>query len=292
MTIVRSSFHKRMAARLRKVGQLARYRGRRLRVRPSSQMPVLFGNTIPKSGTYLLQQILAGFAQLGAFVPAGLPVLSPFDQLTDRYRPLEDIQADLRRIQAGDICMAHLHSFPELVSDVCQPSWAVFMLLRDPRDMVVSMVHFLSSIGKQHRYYHYYHHVLDSFDQRMISVISGHGPNQEAFPDIGARLARFRAWWQQPEVCVLRYEELVNESEVTLGKILDHVAAHGFQPEHPRSAAIEILKSAIQPQRSPTFRKGRVGDWRSSFQEHHIKLFKESAGELLIELGYEDDLEW
>jgi len=40
------------------------------------------------------------------------------------------------------------------------------------------------------------------------------------------------------------------------------------------------------------FRKGISGDWREVFTERDKNIFKEEAGELLVELGYEEDLSW
>ena len=39
-------------------------------------------------------------------------------------------------------------------------------------------------------------------------------------------------------------------------------------------------------------RKGVAGDWKGTFTERDRQVFKEEAGELLMELGYEKDLEW
>ena len=39
-------------------------------------------------------------------------------------------------------------------------------------------------------------------------------------------------------------------------------------------------------------RKGVAGDWRVTFTERDTQVFKEEAGELLVDLGYEKDLEW
>ena len=40
------------------------------------------------------------------------------------------------------------------------------------------------------------------------------------------------------------------------------------------------------------YRKGVVGDWCNYFKERDISYFKENAGDLLIELGYESSLDW
>jgi hypothetical protein len=43
---------------------------------------------------------------------------------------------------------------------------------------------------------------------------------------------------------------------------------------------------------SPTFRKGTIGDWRNHFEPEHKTAFRELAGQALIELGYEKDMDW
>lgn len=39
-------------------------------------------------------------------------------------------------------------------------------------------------------------------------------------------------------------------------------------------------------------RKGVAGDWQNVFTEKDKRIFKEEAGDLLIELGYEEDNNW
>ena len=39
-------------------------------------------------------------------------------------------------------------------------------------------------------------------------------------------------------------------------------------------------------------RKGVSGDWRDAFTGEDRRVFKEEAGDLLVELGYEKDLGW
>ena len=40
------------------------------------------------------------------------------------------------------------------------------------------------------------------------------------------------------------------------------------------------------------YRKGLEGDWKNYFNTNHISYFKENYGELLIDLNYENDLDW
>jgi hypothetical protein len=52
------------------------------------------------------------------------------------------------------------------------------------------------------------------------------------------------------------------------------------------------LVEAIQPKKSHTFRSGKTGGWKNHFTDAHKKLFKDVAGDLLVQLGYEKDNDW
>jgi hypothetical protein len=47
-----------------------------------------------------------------------------------------------------------------------------------------------------------------------------------------------------------------------------------------------------QHQVADLIRKGLPGSWRDIYTKQDIQTFKEIAGETLIELGYEEDLDW
>jgi sulfotransferase 6B1 len=55
---------------------------------------------------------------------------------------------------------------------------------------------------------------------------------------------------------------------------------------------IEKMQSNVSPIKSPTFRKGQAGIWKKEFDEEIKNHFKNVAGGLLIELGYEKDYDW
>ncbi|WP_408006224.1 sulfotransferase domain-containing protein [Pseudalkalibacillus sp. A8] len=59
-----------------------------------------------------------------------------------------------------------------------------------------------------------------------------------------------------------------------------------------KSLLVEQMIKNVNPSKSITFRKGLIGDWKNEFDLEVTNAFKEVAGSLLIELGYEKDLEW
>lgn len=257
-----------------------------------SGVPMLFANSIPKSGTHLLTQVLQGFTNLGPAVDSGLPAIVTYDGITGRQRSPSQIVNDLERLLPGDIGYGHLHAQPEVADYLCRPSAAAFFILRDPRDVVVSHVHYVTEIETNHIHHAYYAQELKDFEQRLRTSILGLPGEQIPFPDIHQRFAPYLGWLGRPEVLTLRYEDFLADREQVLRAIYDHVVRRGFPAALERDQAVSLLGDGIDPQRSPTFRSGKAGGWKAEFSPENKKLFKDVAGELLVRLGYEKDSGW
>lgn len=254
-------------------------------------MPILFGNSFPKSGTHLLTQILTGFAALGPVAESGLPPVLTFEGESGRPRPLSRILAELARLRPGDIAYGHLHAFPEVIAQLSAAGWASYFIYRDPRDVVVSHVFYVTDLNNRHAHHDYYAQLKD-FDARLMVSIKGRPELTNPFPDIRARFEPYLPWLERKEVLALRYEDLLADLQTWLGRILDHAAARGFSYSVDRTAAIAALAAAVQPERSPTFRSGKSGGWREHFKPEHKDLFKQLSGDLLVRLGYEQSQNW
>lgn len=255
-------------------------------------IPILFANSFPKSGTHLLTQVLLGFTRLGPAVDSGLPAIVTFEGESGRPRLEEEILADLGRLKPGDIAYGHLHAIPAALACLCREGVAPFFILRDPRDVVVSHVHYVTEMASEHAHHRYYLEELRSFDERLRASILGRPDWEEPFPDIRARFEPYLGWLAREEVLALRFEDLVADQPAALGRVVDHTVARGFPLRAARRQAIEFLSRSIRPEKSPTFRSGQIGGWRERFTPEHRQLFKQIAGDLLIELGYEQGYDW
>lgn len=271
---------------LRRSRQLLRYRRWTLR-----GVPVLFANSFPKSGTHLLTQVLQGFPRLGPVVDSGLPAVVTYEASGGRERSMEEIVSDLRRLSPGDIAYGHLHATPAAVDFLCQPGVAAYFILRDPRDVVVSHVYYVTEMEPDHVLHRYYMELPD-FETRLRTSITGLPGSGFAFPDIHARFAPFLGWLDQSEVLTLRYEDFLHDRDGTLGMVFDHAVRRGFPASMERGTALRILAGSIDPHRSPTFRSGKSGGWHEKFSPENKRLFKELAGDLLVCLGYEQANDW
>jgi hypothetical protein len=255
-----------------------------------SGVPVVFGNAMPKSGSHLLLQVLEGFANIGPFVETGD---EPVRTITadGRLRTTTEILSDLHRLKPGDIGWGYLRATPENVDCLCQPGWASYFILRDPRDLLVSHVFYATDLYPEHGM-HEYHQRLPDIEERLKFAITGVRDGHAQLPDVAERYQRMEGWLVGPQVMVVKFEDLHMNCEKTVGAMLDHLGSSGYHSELDRSTAVHLVISSVDPQKSPTFRKGRTGEWRIYFDDEHKRLFKEVAGDLLVRLGYEKDNDW
>ncbi len=264
----------------------------RVRFGALTNAPILFANSFPKSGTHLLTQVLEGLTGLGPAVNSGLPALTMFAGESGQAWPLAVLLARLDRLRPGDIAYGHLHAVPEITARLTHPRNATFFIYRDPRDVVVSHVHYVTEMEPNHVHHDYYARQLKNFDERLKTSILGRPELTIPFPDVGARFAPYLGWLDHPEVLLLKFEDFITQRAAALEKVLDFVEGRGFRVRTSRQQALEALESAIHPQKSPTFRSGKIGKWREVFSEEHKSLFKTVSGDLLIRLGYETSDAW
>jgi hypothetical protein len=272
---------------MRRLAQMLRYRRLSL-----ADVPVLFANSFPKSGTHLLTQILQAFTQIGPAVDSGLPAIVTFEGDTGRPRLAKEIAQDLVRLKPADIAYGHVHALPEAVAVLCRPGVVPYFILRDPRDVVVSHVHYVTEMEPGHIHHDYYKNELPDFDSRLRASILGRPDSEIPFPDIRGRFEPYLGWLDYSQVLLLRFEDFILNRQRAVGQVLDHATELGFPLQIERSQAIELLTNSIDPQRSPTFRSGKVGGWQASFSSANKDLFKQVCGDLLIRLGYETNHDW
>jgi hypothetical protein len=254
--------------------------------------PILFANSFPKSGTHLLTQVLAAFSNFSPVLNSGLPPILTFDGPTGRQRPTEAILVDLNRLLPGDLAYGHLHASPEVVSALARPGVVPYFIYRDPRDVVVSHVHYVTEMAPNHVHHAYYAQELQTFEQRLRVSILGRPELPDSFPDIRARFEPYLPWLERPETLCLRFEDFLTDSAHTFSRIFDHAVERGLSYSGEKNIALRHLTAAVQPEKSPTFRQGRSGAWKDDFTPAITSLFKDVAGDLLVALGYEKDLDW
>ena len=252
--------------------------------------PIVIGNSMPKSGSHLIIQILEGLTQVGPFVNPGMPPLNRNEENSN----LSEVQI-LNRIQAlkpGDIAYTYLVAEEPYFSALQAPGMAPIFVYRDPRDVVVSHVFYATDMHAGHAMHAYYTQTLHSTEERIEAAILGVDLPGLTLTPIRKKYERYLRWLSCPEVLSLSFEEMIQTRSLAIQKILDYLSARGFTPKMSRETMIQTLEATVQPKRSGTFRKGKPGNWREHFTPRLVDLFKEQTGDLLEVLGYETNQDW
>ncbi|MFZ5904348.1 MAG: sulfotransferase domain-containing protein [Chloroflexota bacterium] len=257
---------------------------------PQNGWPILLGISFPKSGTHLLDQILLGFAKVAPFAKRLHSFYAEYEGESGRKRAPGQALDWLDSLRPCDAASAHLFARPEAAARVTSSAFVPYFIFRDPRDVVVSHVFYVTEMEARHVHHEYFASLPD-FDSRLKVSILGRPELGIEFPNVAERFAPYLGWLDHPEVLALHFEDLVNDRAATLTRILDHFLAR-VPLTNSRQTILDALESSINPGRSPTFRSGKTGEWKKYFAPEHKTLFKEEAGDLLIKLGYETSNDW
>lgn len=258
--------------------------------------PVM-ATSVPKSGTHLLIEALKN---LGVFTRRPL--------MLDPYRPVRVYRGPLGRMACNRFAWGHVGASDEAVRMVFDLGIRVILVLRDPRDVVVSFMDHVSRL-RVHALGAYYGS-LPSEEARLIAAIRGapadvyhRDPALAAagvydqytgYADIGTVYRCYLRWVRMPNVVSVCFEDLVGERGggsrelqfKTLKKIVSFLGLN-----YPDSRISEI-GSKIFSTTASTFNQGVRCRWKSAFTEPVKRAFKAVGSVELIEMGYEQDSNW
>jgi hypothetical protein len=191
------------------------------------------------------------------------------------------------------------------------PDAKVIHIIRDGRDVAVSSMH------------HLWKHEIDlgeGMDLRKEEANNRDAYQANPAEYLGSgrsiflpkRLARAARNWAQlvgettrkgPEVlgknyAEVRYEALLDQPEQELARLLSFLGAVG--DDEILGVCVEAAgferwskgRKQGEEDSAHLMRKGISGDWKNVFTDVDRRRFKAQAGKLLIELGYERDLNW
>jgi hypothetical protein len=256
----------------------------------SANLPILLGISFPKSGTHLLDQILLGFANVAPYAKRVHSFYAEYEGESGKKRDPQQALNWLDSLRPRDVASAHLFARPEAIARVCSEKFAPYFIFRDPRDVVVSHVFYVTDMEARHVHHDYYQSLPD-FNARLMVSILGRPDSNIEFSNIADRFAPYLGWLDKKEVLTIHFEDLIHAREATLTSIMDHLLKR-VPLQTPRQLILDSLETSINPKKSPTFRSGKTGEWKKYFTDEHKKIFKEVAGDLLVKLGYEKDNDW
>jgi hypothetical protein len=196
------------------------------------------------------------------------------------------------------------------ISIIC-PEAKVIHIIRDGRDQSISMLHFIwnraTDVGGIHELTP---EELDKRDRYRKDPEAFLASGESIFTEERLRdaaeawVARVGAARQDGPALLgdryteVHYEELLVSPHQDFGRLFSFLGASSDD----ETVSSCVAKTSFE-QRSggrkqgeedshSGVRKGVAGDWKGVFTERDREIFKEVAGEMLVELGYEKDLSW
>ena len=242
----------------------------------------ILANSIPKAGTNLLIRTLCLIGQYHRKI-----------HRTFVERTESDLRSDLRKPNKNKILVGHMPFNAQLAEDLKRERVANILMVRDPRDIALSNVHYIARIDKSHRLHQYFSKNLSSFEERLSASINGISSKElgNAMPpsyDIGWHIRRYLAWAEDKDCLVVRFEDLIGErgggcrrrQQETLHHILRHLDLESAKLD------TELIANRIFHTGSRTFNVGTIGQWKAAFQPQHTEAIERVAGDCISRLGY------
>jgi hypothetical protein len=257
--------------------------------------PGFLVNSLPKSGTNLLTKAVGMFPgvrrvpvhitnrlpeRCGGPVEgqAGVPVG------VDWPRPVDPdgLRKALGTIKRG--CYAHAHTVcsDALAGMLDDMGLKTLLILRDPRDVVVSHAKYVAEEANHLQHAHY--RELSEADRIMASIVGVEpsAPGEAGLLDVGTRYRSLLAWCSRSSNWTTRFEWLVGpqgggmrERQVAeLAAIARHLGIR-CSPGRLEGIADGLFGG------TRTFRKGLIGGWREILSETHLRAMDRVAGDVL-----------
>lgn len=255
----------------------------------------------PKSGNTWMRVLLANLLS-GGERPSDINDLSEEETLLGRWRFGDDTLVDpdllnmhelnrLRRAQ-GDfvaggltkpfICKTHDRFDTSVLGDGARRS---LYLLRDPRDVAISLSHH-SSISLDH-----------AIRQMADPTCQADGPLQIRYT-VGDWAGHVEGWCANVDtVKVVRYEDLRRDTVATLASVITFLHGQATEAEIERAVAHSTLEELqrqeaargfreSRPGQKRFFRSGRVGEWRDVMTRTQIETLEGQVLPVMQRWGY------
>ena len=277
----------------------ARYwKGRFLnQLRKGNSKSLVLCNSYPKSGTHLLYQILYSIPDLYKWDD-----IVSVQALCGIMNTASHVLWKIGSAPNQSIVRSHLMYCDEVLDILREFNCRTLFIYRDLRDVAVSHARWVTK--EERIFLHDIYLKFKSFDEQLMNSIKG-VPVGSPFgssvsqPDIGSDFLRWKGWVDDSETLAVKFEDLVGErgggSEDKRIYIVEQILDHLSISMSPHQIKEKFASYALNPDESHTYKKGgkgNIGGWQTFFQKEHKAEFKKVAGDILINLEYEKDLNW
>lgn len=229
---------------------------------------MIYANSFPKSGTGLLRQVLKPFGPDNQH-------FGMYDRVTGQPCKHQAVVNTLKKLNRLDgFVTTHLHWHPDFEEEIF-PDHKMIILIRDPREVVVSHVKYVRAMPD-----HNLHKLYMSYEEKTCYWITMRGlpDSPAAFPDLAARFLPYLGWCRgrgDHNVLTLSYAELKAYPSQTCRKIASHIYPVPPPDVEDFNVLVGRMLAGIDPEKSNTYRPGDHKRWQDEMPEEAQEYFNE-----------------
>jgi len=238
----------------------------------------------PKSGTTWASRLVAELIQCPLIGDWG------YEHLEALYRDGIDRKSEFQ-------CFKSHHTFKEINSISSQEIYKIIYLIRDPRDIVISGVHYFDFSMTRFKLLHY---VKPYFVKRIFltvfnSTISKQTKKKMMIKAVLKGYSKLNQWfktswsehhtgYQNKDILFVKYENLLDTPEEQCHKILDYLQITSSKQHIKKSIKNQSfikMKEEVSHQNNDSLkkliRKGSQGYWKKEFSPKELEIFKQTS---------------
>lgn len=222
--------------------------------------------TYPKSGSHLL-----GFALgLGTTPTWHKSSTSNFEE----FRTEKEYHGIIKAHESHRGLWSHIPYSPSTWRVLEDKYHGYIFLRRDPRDIVVSIAHYVDKFPKTNLNYR-------RLGSVPLSSLSWHRRVPEIIKIVANELPLFTPWYRSEVFFQAKYEDLIDDRLAVLEKINIYLQR--------RKITLVNLDKAVERSRKRhplSYRRAKYGDWKLEFNNEHVDLAREFLTPVMEDLGY------
>ena len=221
----------------------------------------------------------------------GYPLYTPGENFITEERA---VLQELNHIPRGVIVSPLYITAKNFAAYADNTDYRAFYITRDPRDVIISSYFSL-------RYSHAKSNSYIETRRKELAELSEPDGIMKTIRELARFISEIMLQWKQAEsdrVRIFAFEDVFGpRQEAVLADILHHCRlplAEGDIRALTQKYAFDRISGRKQGEedRKNHYRKGISGDWQNYFSPEHRLICKQLAGEFLVGLGYEKDLNW
>jgi len=242
---------------------------------------VIILNSIPKSGTHLLHQVLAplSFKDFGGFI-ASTP------SFTMKERSDDSLVKEIEKVYSKELMSAHMFYSSCLEEKILESKACMIFIYRDPRDIFLSEINYLSNMNKFHKLNNYYKK-CKNFNEKFDLCLNGINTEDFYYPCFSERIEKYIGWLDSDSCIAVSFENLRNSESIEheLFRIGEHLTQRLLWDSDIENF-VSASKKSINPVASHTFSGGKVGRWKRELDIQQINLLNKHLDRQLQIMGF------